>query len=265
MKYGFSLLVVVLSSLVVVPARAVPSGREIMEKVDARDDGDRWRQDLEMTLIDKRGGERVRTLRAFGRDEGKDKYSIVFFLSPADVKDTAFLTYDYDDPAKDDDQWLYLPALKKTKRIAAQDKSGSFMGSDFTYADMTDRDLDSYDYRLLKEDTIDGIAVWQIEAVPRTQREVDETGYTKSLLFVRQDNDVIVRSVHWLRKGGQLKYYEVKQLEKIDGIWVPTTMTMTTKKGKDTIHKTVLRVHNVHFNQDLPADLFTLRRLELGP
>ena len=63
----------------------------------------------------------------------------MFFLSPADVKDTGFLTYDYDEEGRDDDQWLYLPALKKTKRIASGDKSGSFMGSDFTYADMTDR------------------------------------------------------------------------------------------------------------------------------
>ncbi len=244
---------------------AVPTGREIMDKVDARDDGDRGRQDLEMILIDKRGGERVRMLRGFGRDEGKDKYSILFFLSPADVKDTGFLTYDYDDPAKDDDQWLYLPALKKTKRIASQDKSGSFMGSDFSYADMTDRDLNSYDYTLQKEDEIDGVPVWQIEAIPNTKREIDETGYTKSILFVRKDNDMVVRSAHWLEKGGRVKYFDVKKLEQIDGIWVATEMHMATKKGKETLHRTILKAHDVHFNQDLAPDLFTVRRLETGP
>ena len=126
------------------------SARAIMDRVDARDDGDHSVQDLEMLLVDKRGGQRVRKLRGYGRDVGEDEQSIMFFLSPADVERTGFLTYDYDDPARDDDQWLYLPALSRTKRIASSDKSGSFMGSDFSYADMTERPLDAYRYTLMK-------------------------------------------------------------------------------------------------------------------
>lgn len=241
------------------------SARQIMEFVDARDDGDNSTQDLEMILIDKRGHERVRKLRNFGRDQGEDEYSILFFLSPADVEDTGFLTYDYDEPERDDDQWLYLPALNRTKRIASSDKSGSFMGSDFSYADMTDRPLDQYQYKLMKETEVGGHPVWQIEAVPITEHEKDETGYTKSVLFVRKDNYVVVRSVAWVKKGKRLKYFDVKKLEQIDGIWVATDMTMTTKKGKKTLHKTLLRARNVHFNQDLNPDFFTVRQLEKGP
>lgn len=240
------------------------TGREIMDRVDARDDGDRSVQDLEMILIDKRGHERIREIRAFGRDVDKDTQTLLFFLSPADVKDTGFLTYDYDDPNKDDDQWLYLPALKKTKRIASNDKSGSFMGSDFTYADMTDRPLDAYDYRLMKEDEVDGATVWQVEAIPKTDKEIEETGYTKSVLFVRQDNDVVVRAVNWVKKGGRLKYFDVKRLERIDSIWVPTEMHMTTKKAKETLHKTIIKARHVRFNQDLDPDHFTVRKLEAG-
>ncbi len=103
-----------------------------MQAVDDRDDGDDGISDLEMTLIDKRGNKRVRKIRSFSKDFGEDDYQLMFFLSPADVKDTGFLTFDYDDDDRDDDQWLYLPALKKTKRIATGDKSGSFMGSDFS-------------------------------------------------------------------------------------------------------------------------------------
>jgi hypothetical protein len=258
------LCLVAICLLVPALAAAEPTGREIMERVDARDDGDRGVQDVEMILIDKRGHERVREIRAFSRDQGKDTQSILFFLSPADVKDTGFLTYDYDDPQKDDDQWLYLPALKKTKRIASNDKSGSFMGSDFTYADMTDRPLDHYDYRLVKADEVDGAKVWQIEAVPRTEREIDETGYTKSVLFVRQDNDVVVRALHWVKKGQRLKYFDVKRLERIDGIWVATEMHMITRKDKETLHKTILKARNVRFNQDLDPEQFTVRKLEAG-
>jgi hypothetical protein len=100
-----------------------PVARGIMEKVDAREDGDNSTSNLEMTLIDKRGKKRVRELRALRKDKGIDDYSMMFFLSPADVKDTGFLTYDYDEADRDDDQWLYLPALKKTKRIASSNKS----------------------------------------------------------------------------------------------------------------------------------------------
>lgn len=254
---------------VVVTAGFVNAGeltaRQIMELVDARDDGDNGTQDMEMVLIDKRGNQRIRNLRAFSRDKGEDEYSILFFLSPADIKDTGFLTYDYDEPERDDDQWLYLPALNKTKRIASSDKSGSFMGSDFSYADMTDRPLDHYQYTLMKETEVAGRPVWQIEAVPVTEREKDETGYIKSVLFVRKDNYVVVRSVNWVKKGKRLKYFDVKKLEQIDGIWVATEMTMTTKKGKKTLHKTVLRARNVRFNQNLDPDLFSVRQLEKGP
>jgi hypothetical protein len=248
------------------PARAQGElgARAIMEKVDARDDGDHSVEDLEMVLIDPRGGERVRRLRGYGRDVGKDEQSILFFLSPADVERTGFLTYDYRDPTRDDDQWLYLPALSRTKRIASSDKSGSFMGSDFTYADMTKRPLDRYQYTLMKELEIDGHPVWQIESVPN-ELEQDETGYTKSVLFVRKDNFVVVRSVHWLKKGSRLKYFEVKKLEQIDGIWVATEMDMATRKGEETVHRTRLSAKNVRFGQKQRDDFFTVRQLEKGP
>ena len=240
------------------------TARQIMDRVDARDDGDNSTQDMEMILIDKNGSRRERTIRALGRDVGEDNQSIMFFLSPPDVKDTGFLTYDFDDDEKDDDQWLYLPALKKTKRIASSDKSGSFMGSDFSYSDMTDRKLDRYDYTLMKEDVVNGQKVWQIEAIPNTDKEIKETGYTKSVSFVRQDNFVVIRAVSWVKKGNRLKYFDVKKLERIDGIWIPTEMHMTTKKGKTTLHKTIIKAHDVRFNQDIDDDTFTVRKLERG-
>jgi hypothetical protein len=244
--------------------RSELSAREIMELVDARDTGDNSTQSMEMILIDKNGNRRVRKIRSLGRDVGEDKQSIMFFLTPADVKDTGFLTYDYDDDEKDDDQWLYLPALKKTKRIASNDKSGSFMGSDFSYSDMTERNIDRYDYTLMKETDVGGHEVWQIEAIPNTKKELEETGYTKSISFVRQDNFVVVRGVNWVKKGKRLKYFDVKKLEQIDGIWIPTEMSMTTKKGKTTLHKTVIKSHDVRFNQDIDEDTFTVRKLERG-
>jgi hypothetical protein len=240
------------------------TAREIMQRVEDRDEGNPSIVDVEMTLIDKSGKKRLREIRAFGIDRGEDELQLLFFLSPADLKDTGFLTYDYDRSGKDDDQWLYLPALKKSKRIASSDRSGRFMGSDFSYADLTSRDLDQYDYTLMKETDVGGVKVWQIESIPRTKKESKETGYTKSVLFVRQDNYVVVRSVGWLRKGGRLKYMEIEALEQIDGIWIGTEIHMTTKKGSKTLHKTVLRNSNIRFRQELDEDFFTVRQMEKG-
>ena len=241
-----------------------PKARAIMEKVDARDDGDRQTADMQMTLIDKNGNQRKRSIHSFSKDMGEDTYRLMFFIEPADVRDTGFLTYDYDDPNRDDDQWLYLPALRKTKRIASSDKSGSFMGSDLSYADMTSRNLDDYDFTLKKEMEVKGHPVWLIESIPRNKKVIKETGYTKSLLFVRQDNYYVIRGIHWVKDGGYLKYIDTRTLEQIDGVWVGTEMHITKKKGKKMAHKTELYWRNVRFNQDLADDLFTIRRLEKG-
>jgi len=240
-----------------------PKARAIMEKVDARDDGKTIEQDMYMILIDKNGKKRIRDIKSYSKDFGPDEYRILFFKSPADVKNTAFLTYDYDDPNKDDDQWLYLPALKKVKRIPSADKSGSFMGSDFSYFDMTDRDLEDYDFKLLKETKVRGKEAWVIEATPRNSKVVKESGYLKSIGIVRKDNYVVVRSIGFM-KHGKKKYLDIRKLHKQNGIWVPDEMTMTTKKGKLTLHKTILKFSHIKVNKPLSDDLFTTRRLEKG-
>ncbi len=235
-----------------------------MDAVNARDDGDNAVMEMEMRLIDRHGKERVRQMRRWAQDRGPDSYSLLFFRSPTDVRNTGFLTYDYDASGRDDDQWLYLPALKKTKRIANDDKSGSFMGSDFNYSDMTDPDLDDYDFTLMKETQVRGHKVWQIKAVPRSDEVIRETGYKQAVLFVRQDNHVVVRAVRWLEKRGYLRYLDVKRLEQIDGIWTPLETTMTTKQGKKVDHKTVIRYSDVRYGADLDQQMFTVRRLEKG-
>jgi hypothetical protein len=241
-----------------------PKARAIMEKVDARDDGDNQIWDMEMVLIDKGGKERIRKIRAFSKDKDKDTLRMMFFLYPADVKNTAFLTYDYREANKDDDQWLYLPALKKTKRIASTDKSSSFMGSDFSYADMTRRELENYDYTLLRETKVGDVDTWLIEAIPRSKKIIDEYGYTKSIVFIRKDNYFVIRGVNWVKEGNRLKYFDVRNLDLIDGIWVGTEIHMTTKREKETLHKTIMKNNNVKFNQVLKEDFFTVRQMEKG-
>jgi hypothetical protein len=237
--------------------------RAIMEKVDARDEGDTLEQDMLMVLIDKKGNKRRRDLKSYTKDFGEDTYKILFFKSPADIKNTAFLTYDYDDSKKDDDQWLYLPALKKVKRIPSTDKSSSFMGSDFSYFDMTDRDLEDYDFKLIKETEVRGHPAWMIESTPRNQAIIDESGYEKSIAIIRKDNYVVVRAINFMTNGKK-KYLDLKKIHEERGVWLVDEMTMTTKKGKDTLHKTILTFSNTTLNGSIEDDVFTTRRLEKG-
>jgi len=239
------------------------TARTIMEKVDARDDGQTLEQDMLMLLIDKNGKERTRDLKSYGKDKGEDSHRTMFFKSPADVKNTAFLTYDYDDASKDDDQWLYLPALKKVKRIPSTDKSSSFMGSDFSYFDMTDRDLEDYDFKLIKETKVRGHDAWMIESTPRNQKVIDESGYEKTIAIVRKDNYVVVRAINFLTNGKK-KYLDLKKIHEENGVWLVDEMTMTTKKGTRTLHKTVLSFSNVTLNGSIDDGVFTTRRLEKG-
>lgn len=249
-------------------ATAAMTAGAVMELVDGRDDGDRSIADMTMLLIDRQGRQRSRSIRSFSLDKGNDIHTLMFFLTPADIAGTGFLTYDYDEADSDDDQWLYLPALKKIKRIATRDRSGSFMGSDFTYADMTRRRLDDYTYTFNKEQaetTVYDQKTWVIDSTPRTPRVIEETGYNRSILFVRQDNFMVVRAIHFVEDGGDLKYFDVKKMEKIDGIWTNLEMHMTRKKGGNTIHQTVLTLDTVRYNQEaVNEDLFTLRTLEKG-
>jgi uncharacterized protein len=257
--------------LVPSPARAGDAeddadARRIMERVDAREDGDHVVMDIHMTLIDRNGRERERRATAYRRDRddgGID--SVLFFLEPADVRGTGFLTHDHPDPVRSDDQWLFLPALGRSKRISSSEKSRPFMGSDFSYADMTVRSPDRYRYSLMKDEVaVDGHPTWQIEAVPVDDAEREETGYRRSVVFVRQDVDVVVRAIHWLDGSDEIKLLEVKQLERIDGIWTPLEIHMSTGRDRRVEHKTILRNTRVDYRQQLPDNWFTIRRLEKG-
>jgi len=237
--------------------------RAIMKHVDAKNHVQTLKENIKMILIGKSGKVRIRNIVSYNKEYERKKFTVMFFQSPSDIKNTGFLMYDYDDPDKDGEQWLYLPALKKVKRIPSADKSSSFMGSDFSYFDMTDRNLEDYDFKLLKEMKIRGHAAWMIEALPRTQRVVKESGYLKTVGIVRKDNYVVVRSVGFM-KGNKKKYMDMTKLHKQNGVWVADEITMTTKKGKKMIHKTILKFSDIKLNRPISDAMFTTRRLEKG-
>jgi len=256
---------VVMSSmaLLVPPAEAL-TAREIMEKVDLLDTVDTMVADQEWTLIDKNGYERYRCTKAFLKEKSEETLGIMFFLSPADIKGTGFLVRDYRSGEKDNDQWLYLPALHKTKRIASSGRSASFMGSDLSYADMSKLVIDDWNYRLLGEEKIAGCKVWVVELLPKSPQVAERYGYIRSVFFVRQDIFTVIKEVHWMDKGHKIKYFDVKKLEQIDSVWVSTKIHVKTVQGKMELHQTILTLKNVKINENLDESMFTVRQLEKG-
>ncbi len=241
-----------------------PKALEIMRKVEEKETGDNVVWDITMTLIDKNEKERVRKIRSFSKKKEKESLSITFFLHPADVKNMGSLIHSYGNPDKDDDYWIYLPSLRKVKRIASSEKGGSYMGSDFSYADMSPKKLDDYNIELKGNRDVRGHKTWIIQMVPLSEKVIEETGYVKSYLCVRQDNYVVVQAIMVMKERGHKKYLDVTKLENIDGYWISTETHMTKRKGKLLIHKTILKIDNIKFDQNLSDDLFTRRKLEKG-
>lgn len=261
----FTLMLAVVSALAASPCMGESlTALEIMQRADARDDGDNMTCDRTMVLIDKNGHKRTRTMKSFTKDKGEDTLKLIFFTSPADVRDTGFLTWDYRKGDRDDDQWLYLPELKKVKRIASADKSGAFMGSDFSYADMTKRVVEEWRYKLLKTDKVRGKDCWLIEAVPASETVQDRYGYKKSILFIRQDIFMMCRAVHWLDEGNKIKYVDLPDIQKVDGIWTALEINAKTTRSGKTLHHTVFRSENVKYGQAIEESMFTTRQLEKG-
>jgi hypothetical protein len=180
-----------------VAAAADMSALQVMQRVADRYDGDSSIAEYSMVLLDRRNRQRVRELRIISKDFGRDTKALSLFESPADIRGTAYLNFDWDDTDRDDDSWLYLPALQRVKRLATGDKSDSFLGSDFTYADINGFEIDWYDYRFINEsELVDGQDCWVIEMTPKPrfkQRAEAQTGYSKIQSWIRKDNFVQTR------------------------------------------------------------------------
>ena len=167
-----------------------------------------------MTLINANAQKRERKMKMIVLEkEGGDK-SLMEFLSPADVKGTKFLNYEH--IKKDDDQWLYLPALKRVKRIASKNKSGSFMGSEFSYEDLSSFDIDKYTYKGEAEIvTLDGKKMYKGERYPVSKN----SGYTKQISWIDTQEFLIMQVDYYDRKHELLKTASFHDYTKISGIW----------------------------------------------
>lgn len=244
------------------------SAHDVMQQVDERYDGDSAVGNSKMILIDRRDRQRVRDFTLYRIDDGKDSKTLSFFNSPADIEGTAYLNYDWDDQDRDDDSWLFLPALQKVKRIAAGDESDPFLGSDFSYADINGQEFTWYDYSFIKDsEIVDGQDCWVIEVVPKPEyKEKAEatTGYSKSHTWIRKDNFVQVRAKIWVIRGDKIKYFSASDLQLIDNVWTPMKLQMITTKKDKKEHASIIQVESIKYNTNVDAGLFTTEVMQRG-
>lgn len=241
------------------------SADDIMQRLDDRYTGDTSITESTLVLIDQKGRERVRQLKLFGIDKPEVEKSVMFFLSPADVQGTAYMTYDWEDNGKEDDSWLYLPAMEKIKRVASSEESGSFMGSDFSYTDINGIDIEDFNYTMEKDsDVIDGHDCWVVKSEPKNEDIIDKTGYTGSTLWVRKDNFMNVQSIINVKKGKRVKYFSAKDIEEIQGVWTAKTLQMVTTRNDKLEHSSVFRIDSVQYNQNVDETMFDTQAMQRG-
>lgn len=237
-----------------------PLGPGIAKEWYERPEGRDLSSKATFTLINSRGQQRIRKTRRYWMDmEGKDginEKTIIFFDKPSDVKGTSLLNWSYMDIKKDDDQWLYLPALRKIKRIASADKEKSFMGSDLTYDDMGDRKMEEDDHKLIGTEDIDGHSCYLIEMVPLEKDYM----YSKKLMWIDREEYIDYRTDFYDRKGRFLKRQN-NTWKKVDNIWVTSKIAV---KNEQTGHSTVVEIEEIKINTGLKENRFTKRIMESG-
>ncbi|TKJ39099.1 RND transporter [candidate division LCP-89 bacterium B3_LCP] len=215
-----------------------------------------------MTIMDSKGRERVRKIAMVTKlfDGGETEKKLVRFLAPADVKGTGLLTFDYE--VEDDDMWLYMPALRKTRRIVSSEKAKSFMGSEFSYADMTPPNLDDFGYNILSEIEVNGTLCWEIEIIPNDEDIADENGFSKKISYIGKEDFVIRKAVYYDLDETLLKELTVHEFRLLDPEnmkYRPVNMEMVNIQND---RKSFLVVNNIQFNPDVKDEYFTTRYLE---
>ncbi|HHM06268.1 MAG TPA: outer membrane lipoprotein-sorting protein [Gammaproteobacteria bacterium] len=187
--------------------------------------------ELVMTLRNRRGGESIRRIRNRTLEViGDGDKTLVIFDEPADVKGTAFLSYTH--ALKPDDQWLYLPALKRVKRISSANKSGPFMGSEFAYEDIGSQEVEKYTYKYLRDEILDGQDCFVIERYPRYKH----SGYTRQVVWYDQSHYRVLKIDFYDRKDKLLKTLTFKGYQQyLDHYWRADVMEMVNHQtGKST-------------------------------
>ena len=233
------------------------SGLEVIQKVYDRPTGNDMTGNLIMTIENSRGNQRVRKIKQFVKTVKNGEKKIMYFLSPADVKNTSFMTWSYDDASKSDDQWIYLPALKKVKRISSDSKGDYFMGSDFTYDDLGDRHPLDDTHTILREEVINEKETIVIESVPKDE----EYMYARTVTWVVKDSWIGLKKEFYDEDDELLKILTVDDQQSFKDVIILTKVKM---KNVQRNQFTIMEFSDVQIDTGIPSNKFTERMMKRG-
>jgi outer membrane lipoprotein-sorting protein len=234
------------------------SGEQVISNVYNRPSSNDLQANLTMELKNSQGNTRVREIKQFVKAIPEGEKKIMYFVAPADVKNTSFMNWSYDDASKSDDQWIYLPALKKIKRISSDSKSDSFMGSDFTYDDLGDRALSDDTHSIIREETLDKKDCYVVESVSKQ----DNYMYSRTLTWVEKGSWIGIKKEFYDEDDELLKVLRVLASETLDGVII---ITNTTMENVQNGHSTTMTLKDILVNKGLDDSLFTERMMKRAP
>ena len=215
-----------------------------------------------MTLTNKSGQQRVR--KTFGTSKldanGIDNKRMTRFLEPTDVKGTVSLLVEHSD--KDDDIWIYLPSVKKVRRLISSNKKDSFVGTDFSYGDVIGHKVKEWNHTIVKEEEVDGKPCYVIESTPKDATIKTNTGYSKRIGWIQKDNFVTVKAVSYDEAGELLKEAKYSHWKEVDTVKHKWQAGILEAKNLQTGHSTVIAIDQFKVNNGVKDDFFTTRYME---
>jgi hypothetical protein len=249
---------VLISPLAPAHAQAPQTADEIMNRMLKQDafGWDEAETTVRMTLVDSSGSKKERVMENLRRRKGGQLQSVVRFRSPQEVAGTAFLMLERE--KGESEQHIYLPGLKRTRRIVGREREGSFMGSDFSYADFERRDTRESTHKRLADEDVSGVKTYVIESTPTKQTD---SSYSKIETWVRQDNFLPLRIRFYDKSGKLQKTFYTKRIRTMEGRPVIVEAQMVNKQ---TGHSTELVVDNLRPRNNIPDTAFTPTALEHG-
>jgi Outer membrane lipoprotein-sorting protein len=220
---------------------------------------------MKMTIRDQ-GGTRERTMSTRSlRFEGGRK-SLILIEAPADVRNTGFLSIDRHGGSTADEQWLYLPKLRRTSRVASAGRADPFLGSDFSYSDLAEQDPADFNWTMQDPSVrVGDEECWLIDGTPKNDTVRQATGYAKSQMWVSKSKVITVQLKATRLKDDKTKYLKVSDVRKVGGFWAPFKLQMRTLQGAKLESETIIDVLSLETSGVTVADSdFTQARLERG-
>ncbi|MCC7416530.1 MAG: outer membrane lipoprotein-sorting protein [Acidobacteria bacterium] len=234
------------------PGAQARDPRQIVEEAQKRTDAASQRYEGLLQVFDARGriADKRWTFERLG-SYGRSK-AVLRFTSPAEVKGVALLIVNHPDRASD--QWMWTPAVERDRRIALQDRSTRFFGTDFSFEDLEARDVGQYDYRMLGDDEVGAAACWKIESTPR---ESKSSQYTRSIVWIRKDTYAVARVESYV--GGEaVRRLDYSDFVQAQGIWTARRLEMADlRRGS----RTRLTLDQLEYNAPMSDDAFTLQAI----